>query len=74
VHARTTMTTAPRPVRRRRRDWIRARLRGDHEEDGVFRPVRLPLWIDLGIAALIVLVAAGGFVGFFLWLARTQVR
>ena len=68
------MTTAPRPVRRRRRDRIRARLRGDHEEDGVFRPVRLPLWIDLGIAALIVLVAAGGFVGFFLWLARTQVR
>ena len=68
------MTTAPRPVRRRRRDRIRARLRGDNEEDGVFRPVRLPLWIDLGIAALIVLVAAGGFVGFFLWLARTQVR
>jgi hypothetical protein len=32
------------------------------------------LWIDLGIAALIILAAAAVFVSFFLWLAHTQGR
>jgi hypothetical protein len=49
-----------------------ALLRHEPEEDGVFRPVRLPLWIDLAISAAIIAVAAGAFVGFFVWLARTQ--
>lgn len=43
-----------------------------HEEDGVFRPVRLPFWVDLAISAVIVAFATGAFVGFFVWLARTQ--
>ena len=43
-----------------------------YEEDGVFRPVRLPLWADLTISAVIVAFATGAFVGFFVWLARTQ--
>lgn len=47
-------------------------LRHEPEEDGVFRPVRLPLWIDLAISAAIVAVATGAFVGFFVWLAKTQ--
>ncbi|WP_439939005.1 hypothetical protein ACS3YM_05145 [Nocardia sp. N13] len=42
------------------------------EEDGVFRPVRLPLWIDLGVSAGIILFMAGTFVGFFYWLAQTR--
>ena len=71
---RTAEASAPGPVRRPLGRRIRARLAGHHEEDGVFRPVRLPLWIDLGISVLIVLGAAGVFVGFFLWLAHTQGR
>lgn len=67
-------TPSPTPVRRPLGRRVRARLAGHHEEDGVFRPVRLPLWIDLGISALIVLAAAAVFVGFFLWLAHTQGR
>lgn len=51
---------------------LATRLRRQHEEDGVFRPVRLPLWIDLAISAAIVALATGAFVGFFTWLARTQ--
>ncbi|GAB3021794.1 hypothetical protein GCM10011376_21100 [Nocardioides flavus (ex Wang et al. 2016)] len=65
---------APAPVRRSWGQRLRARLRGAYEEDGVFRPVRLPLWIDLGVSALIVLAAAASFVGFFAWLAHTQGR
>ena len=42
------------------------------EEDGVFRPVRLPLWIDLGISAGIIVFMAGSFAGFFYWLAQTR--
>jgi hypothetical protein len=42
------------------------------EEDGVFRPVRLPLWIDLGVSAGIIAFMAGSFVGFFYWLAQTR--
>jgi hypothetical protein len=81
VQSRTTTNTkraaevaAPTPVRRTWGQRVRARLAGHHEEDGVFRPVRLPLWIDLGISVLIVLGAAAIFVGFFLWLAHTQGR
>ena len=54
------------------RQRLRARLCSEHEEDGVFRLVRLPLWVDLAISAGIIAVAAGAFVGFFVWLARTQ--
>lgn len=42
------------------------------EEDGVFRPVRLPVWLDLGVSAGIVVFMAASFVGFFYWLAQTQ--
>jgi hypothetical protein len=50
-----------------------ARLRHEQgEEDGVFRPVRLPLWIDLGVSAGIVVCMAGSSVGFFYWLAQKQ--
>jgi hypothetical protein len=42
------------------------------EEDGVFRPVRLPLWIDWGVSLGIVFFVAASWVGFFYWLARTQ--
>jgi len=42
------------------------------EEDGVFQPVRLPLWIDLGVSAGIIVFMAGSFVGFFYWLAQTR--
>ena len=44
------------------------------EEDGVYRPVRLPLWIDLGVSAGIVVFMAASFVGFFYWLGQTQGR
>ncbi|WP_056888989.1 hypothetical protein [Nocardioides sp. Soil777] len=54
------------------RQRLRAWLRSGPEEDGVFRPVRLPLWIDLAISAAIIAVATCAFVGFFVWLARTQ--
>lgn len=58
------------------RSWFRrlgALLRREQgEEDGVFRPVRLPLWLDLGVSAGIVIFMAGSFVGFFYWLAQTQ--
>ncbi len=77
MQSRTTTkrsAEAPAAVRRPLGERVRARLAGHHEEDGVFRPVRLPLWIDLGIAALIVLGAVAIFVGFFLWLAHTQGR
>lgn len=68
--------TAVRPARRPTR-WGRVRAlltREQGEEDGVFRPVRLPMWIDLGISAAIILVVAATFVGFIVWLARTQGR
>jgi hypothetical protein len=42
------------------------------EEDGVFRPVRLPLWIDWGVSAGIILFVVASWVVFFTWLARTQ--
>jgi hypothetical protein len=70
----TTKITEVTPVRRSLGERVRARLLGDYEEDGVFRPVRLPLWIDLGVSALIVLAVAAIFVGFFAWLAHTQAR
>lgn len=55
------------------RERIRARLRDDYEEDGVFRPVRLSVWADWGISALIIVFMAAMFVGFFVWLAQTRV-
>ncbi|WP_374455876.1 hypothetical protein [Nocardioides sp.] len=58
----------------RRRRGIRDLLRREEVEDGVFRPVRLPLWIDLGISAAIVVVVIGGFAGFIWFLASTQGR
>jgi hypothetical protein len=70
----TTKITEVTPVRRSLGERVRARLLGAYEEDGVFRPVRLPLWIDLGVSALIVLAVAAIFVGFFAWLAQTQAR
>lgn len=54
------------------RQRLRARVRNEYEDDGVFRPVRLSFWADLAISAVIVVVATGAFVGFFVWLARTQ--
>jgi hypothetical protein len=66
---RPPAVAAPAPSRRRR--WG-ARLRSRAAEDGVFRPVRLPLWVDLAIAAAMLAAASGAFVGFFVWLARTQ--
>ena len=60
------------PARPGRLRALLAREQG--EEDGVFRPVRLPLWIDLGIAAAIVVFVAVAFAGFILWLAQTQGR
>ena len=72
-HSRTRRTTDDaarvRPVR------LRALLRREQgEEDGVFRPVRLPLWIDLGISAAIIVFVAVAFAGFIYFLARTQGR
>jgi hypothetical protein len=46
--------------------------REQDQEDGVFRPVRLPLWIDWGVSFGIILFVAASWVGFFYWLARTQ--
>ena len=66
---RSVEKRAPAPSRRQR--WG-ARLRSRAAEDGVFRPVRLPLWVDLAIAAAMLAAASGAFVGFFVWLARTQ--
>ena len=74
TNTNTTEVAAPAPVRRSRVQRVRARLGGSYEEDGVFRPVRLPVWIDLGISVLIVLTVTAGFVGFFVWLAQTQGR
>jgi hypothetical protein len=51
---------------------IGARLRDDYEEDGVFRPVRLSVWADWAISALIIVFMAASFVGFFVWLAQTR--
>ena len=53
---------------------LRARVRNEYEEDGVFRPVRLPLWMDLAISAGIVVLVVGSFGGFIYFLARTQER
>jgi hypothetical protein len=64
-----------RATRLRRPSWrerVRARLRDDYEEDGVFRPVRLSVWADWGISAAIIAAAAASFVGFFVWLAQTR--
>jgi hypothetical protein len=66
---RPPAAAVPAPSRRQR--WG-ARLRSRAAEDGVFRPVRLPLWVDLAIAAAMLAAASGAFVGFFVWLARTQ--
>jgi hypothetical protein len=75
VQSRTTTNiTEVIPERRSWGERVRGRRWGDYEEDGVFRPVRLPLWIDLGVSALIVLAVAAIFVGFFVWLAQTQAR
>lgn len=54
--------------------WQRlgARIQGDYEEDGTFRPVRLSPWVDILISVGIVVFMAACFVGFFVWLARTQ--
>ena len=67
-----SVTPAGPPAPRGRLRTLLTREQG--EEDGVFRPVRLPLWIDLGISAGIVLVVAASFVGFISWLAQTQGR
>ena len=59
------------PASRLRR--IGALLRREQgEEDGVFKPVRLPLWIDWGVSAGIILFVVASRVGFFSWLARTH--
>ena len=65
-----------RAARLRRPSWrerVGARLRDDYVEDGVFRPVRLSVWADWGISALIIVCMAASFVGFFVWLAQTRV-
>ena len=64
--------SAPPPTRLGR---VRALLtREQGEEDGVFRPVRLPMWIDLGISAAIILFVSSCFAAFVYWLAQTQGR
>jgi hypothetical protein len=63
---------AARPARPGRLRALLTREQG--EEDGVFRPVRLPLWIDLGISAAIIVFVAVAFAGFIVWLAQTQGR
>jgi hypothetical protein len=69
-------TRAESARQRTARSWFNrlgALLRREQgEEDGVFRPVRLPLWIDLGVSAGIIVFMAGSFVGFFYWLAQTR--
>ena len=81
THARTTQQDqteissqqAARTTSWRRR--IRTLLhREEREDDGIFRPVMLPLWMDLGISAGIVMLVAGTFGGFIYFLARTQGR
>jgi hypothetical protein len=57
-------------VRQRLRAWIRR----DQDEDGVFRPVRLSLAVDLGISAAIIAVVVVTFGAFIVWLAQTQGR
>ena len=72
-HQHVDDVAAVRPTRPARLARLRGLLtREQGEEDGVFRPVRLPLWIDLGISAAIVLAVAVSFAGFIHWLARTQ--
>lgn len=57
------------------RRWIRTLLhREEQEDDGVFRPVRLPLWTDLGLSAGIVVLVVGSFGGVIYFLAQTQGR
>ncbi len=63
---------AASPGSRTRLQRAVARLKGDYEEDGTNRPVRLPLWIDLSAALLIILFVVACWVVFFGWLARTQ--
>ena len=48
--------------------------REEREDDGIFRPVVLPLWMDLGISAGIIVLVTGSFGGFIYFLARTQGR
>ena len=64
----TTDTTTRSTVGRRLRRWIGV----DPEEDGVFRPVRLSLAVDLGISVGIVVLVLASFGGFIAWLAITQ--
>ena len=61
-------------VLEREQSWWQkvGRLRDDYQEDGVFRPVRLPFWTELMISAAIVLFMVGAFAGFIVFLARTQ--
>ena len=61
-----------RPTAQRRRIW--SVLHREEKDDGVFRPVRLPLWMDLGISAAIIVIVLGSFAGFIVFLARTQGR
>lgn len=65
-------TPGPAPVRPGWRARLVARLRGDYEEDGTYRPVRLSLGVDLAVSALIVAFVVSCWVGFFVWLAATQ--
>ncbi|QSR30481.1 hypothetical protein CFI00_08175 [Nocardioides sp. S5] len=64
----TTNATARSRTGQRLRRWIGL----DYEEDGVFRPVRLSLAVDLGISVGIVVLVVGSFAGFIAWLASTQ--
>ena len=48
--------------------------RDDYVEDGVFRPVRLPFWTEMGISAGIIAFVAVGFGSFIWFLAQTQGR
>ena len=66
--ARPPDTTTRSTVGRRLRRWIGV----DPEEDGVFRPVRLSLAVDLGISVGIVVLVLASFGGFIAWLAVTQ--
>ena len=60
------------PLRRTLRQRVADRVRGDYEEDGTFRPVRLSFWVDWGSALLIILFVVTCWVVFFTWLAKTQ--
>ena len=72
----TVLARAAAPERRSAwRQKIRSLLhREEQPDDGVFRPVRLTLWMDLGLSAAIVVVMVGAFAGFIYFLARTQGR